>query len=69
MVETLEAEPQIEEETRDGQAVEAVAEERESVVMRFKRRMLEWPNPVEYVNNMYGCHPHLNREYFEAVFG
>ena len=69
MVETLEADVQIEEETRDGQAEEGVAEETESVVMRAKRRMLQWPNPVEYVNNMYGCHPNGDREYFEAVFG
>jgi hypothetical protein len=41
----------------------------ESVVKKFKRRMLEWPNPVEYVNNMYGCHPEDdNMEYFQKVF-
>jgi len=34
-----------------------------------KRRMLKWPNPVEYVNNMYGCHPgDGNSDYFEVVF-
>jgi len=38
-------------------------------VLRFKKRMLQWPNPVEYVNNMYGCHPDENdNEYFEVVF-
>lgn len=38
-------------------------------VLRFKKRMLEWPNPVEYVNNMYGCHPDDDdTEYFKAVF-
>ena len=26
-------------------------------VVEFKKRMLAWDNPVEYVNNMYGCHP------------
>ena len=39
------------------------------VVLKFKKRMLEWPNPVEYVNNMYGCHPDDDgNEYFEKVF-
>lgn len=36
----------------------------------FKKRMLEYSNPVEYVNNMYGCHPgQEGQDYFEAVFG
>ncbi|PIU64502.1 MAG: hypothetical protein COZ06_12455 [Armatimonadetes bacterium CG_4_10_14_3_um_filter_66_18] len=60
------------------QATLAPAERRESPtsaernerVLLFKRRMLEWRNPVEYVNNMYGCHPgDNNTEYFSAVFG
>ena len=35
-----------------------------------RRRMLLWPNPVEYVNDMYGCHPgEGDTEYFKAVFG
>ena len=35
-----------------------------------RRRMLQWPNPVEYVNNMYGCHPgEEDTEYFRKVFG
>jgi hypothetical protein len=39
-------------------------------VLKFKRRMLQWPNPVEYVNNMYGCHPDDDdHEYFKVVFG
>lgn len=34
-----------------------------------KERMLNWPNPVEFVNNMYGCHPgDENTEYFSVVF-
>mgnify|MGYP006307767491 CR=1 FL=1 len=38
-------------------------------VIRFKRRMLEWDNPVEYVNNMYGSHPDDDGNlYFEVVF-
>jgi len=39
-------------------------------VEEAKRRMLEWRNPVEYVNNMYGCHPgDGDSEYFQTVFG
>jgi hypothetical protein len=38
--------------------------------LECKRRMLAWPNPVEFVNNMYGCHPkHDDQDYFEVVFG
>jgi hypothetical protein len=37
--------------------------------LKFKKRMLQWPNPVEYVNNMYGCHPDDDgNEYFKVVF-
>lgn len=37
--------------------------------LKFKKRMLEWPNPVEYVNNMYGCHPDDDdNEYFKVIF-
>lgn len=38
-------------------------------VLEFKKRMLVWDSPVEYVNNMYGCHPNDdNEEYFKKVF-
>ena len=38
-------------------------------VQEFKKRMLSWGNPVEFVNNMYGCHPgDDNTNYFEEVF-
>ncbi len=41
----------------------------EEEVLTFKKRMLQWPNPVEYVNNMYGCHPDDgNHDYFNEVF-
>jgi len=41
----------------------------EDDVLRFKKRILEWPNPVEYVNNMYGCHPDDDdNEYFKVIF-
>lgn len=38
-------------------------------VFKFKKRMLQWPNPVEYVNNMYGCHPDdKENDYFKVIF-
>ena len=38
-------------------------------VLKFKKRMLAWDNPVEFVNNMYGCHPDEDgNEYFKEVF-
>jgi hypothetical protein len=41
----------------------------EAELQKFKRRMLEWPNPVEFVNNMYGCHPDdEGNGYFKKVF-
>ena len=40
-----------------------------SKVEKFIKRMLIWPNPVEYVNNMYGCHPwEKEKEYFRVIF-
>jgi len=42
----------------------------ERPVIRYRRRILTWPNPVEYVNNMYGCHPGDDQtDYFDEVFG
>ena len=37
----------------------------------FKKRMLVWDSPVEYVNNMYGSHPNEvdGTEYFKEIFG
>ncbi len=33
------------------------------------KRMLEWKNPVETINNLYGCHPgDAGQEYFETIF-
>ncbi|MEW6363136.1 MAG: hypothetical protein AB1714_00705 [Acidobacteriota bacterium] len=52
----------------DHQACERPAASEEEV-LKFKKRMLEWPSPVEYVNNMYGCHPNDDgNEYFKVVF-
>jgi hypothetical protein len=43
--------------------------ESEDAVLTFKKRMLQWPNPVEYVNNMYGCHPDdRDVDYFKVIF-
>ncbi|RLE39008.1 hypothetical protein DRJ17_02335 [Candidatus Woesearchaeota archaeon] len=52
--------------------LEAPAPEKrlDEMVLEFKKRMLEYPNPVEYVNNMYGCHPGDDGcDYFTKVFG
>jgi hypothetical protein len=39
-------------------------------VQTYKRRMLVWDSPVEYVNNMYGCHPNeAKKEYFDVIYG
>ena len=56
--------------TRERNSPSNLPQVSERRVEEFKRRILEWPNPVEYVNNMYGCHPgDRNSEYFEWVFG
>lgn len=35
----------------------------------FRRRILAWSNPVEFVNNMYGSHPDDGgTEYFKTIF-
>ncbi|MFA6424730.1 MAG: hypothetical protein WCW64_00925 [Phycisphaerae bacterium] len=49
---------------------EAVSKETPTPVNKFKKRMLSWNNPVEFVNNMYGSHPddENDREYFEFVY-
>ncbi|MCK4658561.1 MAG: hypothetical protein KAV82_03480 [Phycisphaerae bacterium] len=45
-------------------------EPQETSAEECRRRMLQWPNPVEYVNDMYGCHPGGgDTEYFRTVFG
>lgn len=46
-----------------------VSRQGSDAVQKFKKRMLAWANPVEFVNNMYGCHPDENgNEYFQEVF-
>ncbi len=34
------------------------------------KRIAEWPNPVELVNNLYGCHPGSDgiKDYFEEIY-
>jgi hypothetical protein len=40
-----------------------------SEVLEFKKRMLVWDSPVEYVNNMYGSHPDESQmEYFDKIY-
>ncbi|RME55171.1 hypothetical protein D6777_01300 [Candidatus Woesearchaeota archaeon] len=36
----------------------------------FKLRLLQYQNPVEFVNNMYGCHPGEdgNDDYFGLIY-
>jgi len=50
-------------------ATEVSAKQMEKVQL-FKSRMLQYENPVEFVNNMYGCHPDGdNGDYFNAIYG
>jgi hypothetical protein len=42
-------------------------------IQEYKKRMLIWNNPVEFVNNMYGSHPDDNGDddrpdYFKKIF-
>jgi len=57
------------------QEIEQIAQESSNKasddVLEFRKRMLEWSNPVEYVNNMYGCHPgddDDDNEYFKVIY-
>ncbi len=45
------------------------SQEESSDAAEFRRRILAWPNPVEFVNNMYGSHPDDGgTDYFKAIF-
>ena len=47
-----------------------VSPEQTARVNKYKARMLSYANPVEFVNNMYGCHPdNEGGDYFQTVFG
>ncbi len=50
--------------------LENIAEKtKDSKVQLFKQRMLNWQNPVEYVNNMYGSHPgDDDSDYFRTIY-
>jgi hypothetical protein len=57
--------------TASGEHRSEVSEAAQDPVVVFKRRMLAWSNPVEYVNNMYGCHPgdgDGEEDYFRNIF-
>jgi hypothetical protein len=46
-----------------------VTSEQLATAGKFKEKMLAYENPVEFVNNMYGCHPDdSDRDYFQAIF-
>jgi hypothetical protein len=45
--------------------------ENNKIILEYKKRMLFWNNPVEFVNNMYGSHPDDDDggpDYFKDVF-
>ena len=36
---------------------------------KYRERMLQYNNPVEFVNNMYGCHPSEDgSDYFTKIY-
>lgn len=62
-------EPEKTAQASEDQATQPSSFASEEEILKFKKRMLEWPNPVEYVNNMYGCHPDDDdNNYFDVVF-
>ena len=49
--------------------LEKVPQEKLEMAQAFKKKLLEYKNPVEFVNNMYGCHPdEASGNYFQAVY-
>ena len=61
----------VQNQTQASEDSKVLQQQHKEEVARFKKRMLEWSNPVEYVNNMYGCHPgddDDDYEYFRKVF-
>ncbi|MFC1648827.1 hypothetical protein ACFL1B_05195 [Nanoarchaeota archaeon] len=50
--------------------LEEMPKEKLERAKEFKERMFRHPNPVEYVNNMYGCHPGDGGVgYFQNIYG
>jgi hypothetical protein len=49
--------------------LERVPQEKLEIAQAFKKKLLEYQNPVEFVNNMYGCHPdEVGGNYFQTVY-
>jgi len=49
--------------------LDRVPQEKLVEAKEFKKKLLEYQNPVEFVNNMYGCHPdEAGGNYFQAVY-
>ena len=49
--------------------LEIVPQKKLNIAQAFKKRLLEYKNPVEFVNNMYGCHPDGNgNNYFQIIY-
>ena len=50
--------------------LEAVPAEQLEKARRFKGKIAGYENPVEFVNNLYGCHPgQAGGDYFELYQG
>ena len=49
--------------------LEKVPQDKLEMAQAFKNKLLEYQNPVEFVNNMYGCHPdEVGGNYFQTVY-
>lgn len=49
--------------------LENVPKEKLDKAQIFKIRLLLYRNPVEFVNNMYGCHPDdMRGTYFQVIY-
>ncbi len=52
-----------------GKMLESVPRENLEKAQVFRKRLLTYQNPVEFVNNMYGCHPDdTGGTYFQAIY-
>lgn len=53
----------------DSGKVDITEKNKDNIVLEIKKKMLLWDNPVEFINNMYGCHPlEKEKEYFKTIF-
>jgi len=49
--------------------IQSVSKKNLGKALVFKKRLMVYQNPVEFVNNMYGCHPNdLAGTYFQAIY-